>query len=487
MINKIVCNAEDLTAIADAVRASNGSTNTYNVPELSAAAVNAIGAGGSGVNIDDTLTIAGAAADAKVTGDKFKALTEEIAKLPTGGGNADWNASEGEDGYVKNRTHWLERGPYDPILWDGSTEGRDSVDLSAVNGQPAGSIIAYKISDHVLTKDEISSSTVYASSEGETVQGKLNAVADFVPDAIWTTGYSLQHLNNNVVSEFAVGTIICTAISGDYTGTMGVVIPSVGTYAMQNTNVGVGKHLVEINADTYHTIDERHLPDNVAKLADVEKSEKRARDYSDDAIDVLRGNVSRAYIKNDVMFSMLNGVIPSYAFAQGNYGIENLVMPQSIREVKKDAFIRCVGLRTVTIIHYVDCGSCIFANCPDLREVHIDESSFVVQPMMFMGCNELSEITLGDCFLVTSECFAECAKLNVVRIKKTTGVINNTSSNIFRGTPIESGTGYIYVPRALLNDYKAEESWSTYASQFRALEDYTVDGTITGDLDESKI
>lgn len=47
MTNKIVCNAKDLTAIADAVRASNGSTNTYNVPELSAAAVNAIGNGGA--------------------------------------------------------------------------------------------------------------------------------------------------------------------------------------------------------------------------------------------------------------------------------------------------------------------------------------------------------------------------------------------------------------------------------------------------------
>lgn len=82
MTNKIICNAEDLTAIADAVRASNGSTNTYNVPELSAAAVNAIGNGGAGVNIDDTLTVSGAAADAKVTGDRIATLNEEKMNLP---------------------------------------------------------------------------------------------------------------------------------------------------------------------------------------------------------------------------------------------------------------------------------------------------------------------------------------------------------------------------------------------------------------------
>ena len=46
MTNKVVCNAEDLTAIADAIRASSGSTETFNVPELSAAAVNAIGTSG---------------------------------------------------------------------------------------------------------------------------------------------------------------------------------------------------------------------------------------------------------------------------------------------------------------------------------------------------------------------------------------------------------------------------------------------------------
>lgn len=39
----------------------------------------------------------------------------------------------------------------------------------------------------------------------------------------------------------------------------------------------------------------------------------------------------------------------------------------------------------------------------------------------------------------------------------------------------------------LVDTYKADTNWSTYAAQFRALEDYTVDGTITGELDESKI
>lgn len=45
MQEQIICNKEDLVAIADAVRENIGSTKSYNVPELSVAAVEAIGSG----------------------------------------------------------------------------------------------------------------------------------------------------------------------------------------------------------------------------------------------------------------------------------------------------------------------------------------------------------------------------------------------------------------------------------------------------------
>ena len=42
----------------------------------------------------------------------------------------------------------------------------------------------------------------------------------------------------------------------------------------------------------------------------------------------------------------------------------------------------------------------------------------------------------------------------------------------FNMSPIASGTGYIYVPAALVDSYKAASNWSTYANQIRAIEDY---------------
>lgn len=81
-----------------------------------------------------------------------------------------------------------------------------------------------------------------------------------------------------------------------------------------------------------------------------------------------------------------------------------------------------------------------------------------------------------------------CSKLTALVLRNPSQVVTLVSgSNFLASTPIKSGTGYIYVPSALVDSYKAATNWSTYAAQFRALEDYTVDGTTTGELDPTKI
>ena len=60
-------------------------------------------------------------------------------------------------------------------------------------------------------------------------------------------------------------------------------------------------------------------------------------------------------------------------------------------------------------------------------------------------------------------------------------VFYNDISNMNRNN-IYKGICYVYVPRALIDSYKSATNWSAYPDQFRALEDYTVDGTVTGDL-----
>lgn len=62
----------------------------------------------------------------------------------------------------------------------------------------------------------------------------------------------------------------------------------------------------------------------------------------------------------------------------------------------------------------------------------------------------------------------------------------NTNVDMSLGK-IAKGEGYIYVRSELVDSYKSAYRWSGLADQIRAIEDYTVDGTIMGEMDWDKI
>lgn len=94
----------------------------------------------------------------------------------------------------------------------------------------------------------------------------------------------------------------------------------------------------------------------------------------------------------------------------------------------------------------------------------------------FSGCYKLKAVVLRStkiCTLANTDAFNNCYHI--------LGKVNSTHN------PTGAKDGYFYVPSALVEEYKVATNWTTFSSQFRALEDYTVDGTITGELDQSKI
>lgn len=113
-------------------------------------------------------------------------------------------------------------------------------------------------------------------------------------------------------------------------------------------------------------------------------------------------------------------------------------------------------------------------------------------------CSALESVDMFGGDFINGESLYGCTSLRILILRNADP--NNLTSLGMHGvddegnqitalsdTAIGKGNGYIYVPRALVESYKAKYIWAHHASQFRALEDYTVDGTITGDLDESKI
>ena len=70
---------------------------------------------------------------------------------------------------------------------------------------------------------------------------------------------------------------------------------------------------------------------------------------------------------------------------------------------------------------------------------------------------------------IGASAFEGCSKLTAV-ILGAESVVTLANVSAFTGTPIASGTGYIYAPASLVDSYKV--AWSTYANQIRAIEDY---------------
>ena len=99
---------------------------------------------------------------------------------------------------------------------------------------------------------------------------------------------------------------------------------------------------------------------------------------------------------------------------------------------------------------------------PKLKEV----SSF-----MFNYSTVLTMVDLGAATRINGAAFSNCSDLTTLIIR-TNSVCALAYSTVFNSTPINKKTGYIYVPSALVESYKAATNWSTFASQFRAIEDY---------------
>lgn len=99
-----------------------------------------------------------------------------------------------------------------------------------------------------------------------------------------------------------------------------------------------------------------------------------------------------------------------------------------------------------------------------------DDSITVIGDKAFVECSNLEVVDTPLLNNIKYLAFDKCSILAVL-ILRNNGVCT-LGSDVFRNTPIKSGTGYIYVPSALVDSYKSATNWSAFGDQIRAIEDY---------------
>lgn len=100
----------------------------------------------------------------------------------------------------------------------------------------------------------------------------------------------------------------------------------------------------------------------------------------------------------------------------------------------------------------------------------------------FQGCNNLTKVDLGSCRSFSGKGqFLSCNKLTalILRYNELCFVpypVNRVADGALYNTPITNSDaaepGYVYVPRALVDEYKNATNWTVIASRIRAIEDY---------------
>ena len=144
----------------------------------------------------------------------------------------------------------------------------------------------------------------------------------------------------------------------------------------------------------------------------------------------------------------------------------------SVTEIGEYACGYCEALKEIDFPLATAVSGYAFTNCLALEEVAFPAVETITGSYTFNNCNALKLVDLGAITTLGSSTFYRCPALETLILRTESVCSVSGISNVFYNTPISKGTGYIYVPAALVDSYKTASGWSTYAGQIRAIEDY---------------
>lgn len=206
---------------------------------------------------------------------------------------------------------------------------------------------------------------------------------------------------------------------------------------------------------------------------------------SDDMLALRLNNTLKEYMSDEVVY------VGNYAF-YNTTSLERVDLPNCL-EVSTACFQNCKALKSVSFPSCTAAGGTVFRGCSALTDVHFPVLEYT-STYIFAECSALEHISLpkvkqlggaafhtcpllkyADLSAATSigaMAFQNCSALETVIIRQDQIMCSLAATTAFAGTPIASGTGYIYVPSSRLSEYQKGGNWSAYADQIRAIEDY---------------
>lgn len=191
-------------------------------------------------------------------------------------------------------------------------------------------------------------------------------------------------------------------------------------------------------------------------------------EYSNERVTKIRDYIFNGY-RNLQAINLPNvETVGSYAFNECTKLTE--IDLQKCTAISTYAFAVCKAMTKANLPNVETIGQYAFTQNAALAEFTAPLLTSI-ERQVFYFCNALVKLDFQSLTTIAVYGCTNARSLTTVIIRTPT-VCTLANVNAFNGTPIASGTGYIYVPAALVDTYKAATNWSTFSTQFRAIEDY---------------
>jgi hypothetical protein len=204
----------------------------------------------------------------------------------------------------------------------------------------------------------------------------------------------------------------------------------------------------------------------------------------------------RNYI-NEAVYGVIDGEIEAitndkatYIRDYGFYNHNTLVSANfaNVTKIGNYSFYMCRNLKTINTPALTNIEAFAFRECSALDTLYF-ENVITIKNNAFDGCTSLSNIEIPLVQTIETATFRQCEALGTLNLPAAKTIKSRAfwgsgisslvlpasevctleNTDAFAFTPIESGTGRIYVPAALVDSYKTG-SWSAFANQIRAIE-----------------
>lgn len=185
------------------------------------------------------------------------------------------------------------------------------------------------------------------------------------------------------------------------------------------------------------------------------------------------GNVSDYWLVSNPLF------YAHHLFLNGEE-IKDLVIPNSITNIRSLAFYGCDGLTNITIpssVTSIESGA--FSGCSNLSSVRIPNDVTTIGESAFYGCSSLTSLIIGEgVSSIGSKAFATCKELADVYCYAENVPITN--DDVFEESYIDYAT--LHVPESSISAYETTVPWNNFKKIAKIMPMYTLTYMIDSDI-----